>query len=112
MSVLIKGMKMPELYETYKINIAKTKDGKIVLGMSRLNETGYKPIGEVVEIPEHHGDLIDRDALKNAVLKWMPSDPCGVEEKERPFETDICVSMMQEIEEQAAVIEAEGAEKC
>lgn len=41
---------------------------------------------------------IDADALKNSVLKWLPPDPCGQEEKEYPFETDICVSMIQEIE--------------
>ena len=41
----------------------------------------------------------------------MPPDPCGREEKEFPFETDICVSMMMEIEEQDAVIKAEGAEE-
>ena len=65
MSILIKGMQMPELYETYKINVAKTREGKIVLGMSKLNETSYKPIGEVVELPEHHGRLIDADEMKN-----------------------------------------------
>ena len=50
--------------------------------------------------------LIDADALKNSVLKWLPPDPCGQEEKEYPFETDICVSMMQEIED-APTIESE-----
>lgn len=64
----------------------------------------------LTEVPEPHGDLIDRDKLKKSVLKWLPPDPCGVEEKERPFETDICVSMMMEIEEQTAVIEAEGGD--
>lgn len=43
--------------------------------------------------------LIDADALKNKVLEWMPSDPCEIEEKEIPFETDIVVSLMMEIEE-------------
>ena len=43
--------------------------------------------------------LIDADELKKEVLKWMPSDPCGIEEKEFPFETDIVVSLMMEIEE-------------
>ena len=42
---------------------------------------------------------IDADELKNSVLKWLPLDPCGQEEKEYPFETDICVSVMQEIED-------------
>lgn len=43
--------------------------------------------------------LIDADALTKNVLKWLPPDPCGREEKEFPFETDICVSMLMEIEE-------------
>mgnify|MGYP006967134140 CR=1 FL=1 len=44
--------------------------------------------------------LIDADELKKCVLKWLPQDPCGREEKEMPFETDICVSMLMEIDEQ------------
>ena len=48
--------------------------------------------------------LIDADALESKVLKWMPPDPCGVEEKEYPFETDICASLMMEIQ-QAPIIE-------
>ena len=43
--------------------------------------------------------LIDADALERNVLKWMPSDPCGREEKEHPFEEDIVVSLMMEIDE-------------
>ena len=43
--------------------------------------------------------LIDADRLSDEVLKWLPSDPCGVEEKEMPFETDIVVSMMLTIDE-------------
>ena len=43
--------------------------------------------------------LIDADKLKEEVLKWMPPDPCGQEEREHPFETDIVVSMMMTIEE-------------
>ena len=50
--------------------------------------------------------LIDVDKLKKKVLMWMPSDPCGIAEKERPIETDIAVSLMMEIEE-APTIEPE-----
>lgn len=49
---------------------------------------------------------IDADALKSRVLKWMPSDPCGIEEREFPFEADIVASLMMEIEE-ALTIEPE-----
>ena len=49
--------------------------------------------------------LIDADELMKKVKKWLPPDPCGVEEKEFPFETDICVSMLMEIEEAPTVNE-------
>lgn len=49
--------------------------------------------------------LIDADRLKKKVLKWLPSDPCGIEEKEHPIETDIVVSLMMEIEEAPTVNE-------
>ncbi len=67
MSVVVKGMKIPELYETYKVNFAMTNDGKIVMGMCPLNETGFRPVGEVVALPDKHGRLVDADAdsLKN-----------------------------------------------
>lgn len=47
--------------------------------------------------------LIDADALRKCVMKWLPKDPCGIEEKEFPFETDICVSMLMEIDEQPTI---------
>ena len=47
--------------------------------------------------------LIDADGLKKCVLKWLPQDPCGIEEKEMPFGTDICVSMLMEIDEQPTI---------
>ena len=46
---------------------------------------------------------IDADELKKCVLKWLPRDPCGIEEREMPFETDICVSMLMEIDEQPTI---------
>lgn len=48
--------------------------------------------------------LIDADELRKNVLKWMPSDSCGKEEKEFPFETDICVSMIMEIDETPTIV--------
>ena len=48
--------------------------------------------------------LIDAEELRKNVLKWMPSDPCGKEEKEFPFETDICVSMIMEIDETPTIV--------
>ena len=46
---------------------------------------------------------IDADKLKKCVLKWLPKDPCGIAEKEMPFETDICVSMLMEIDDQPTI---------
>lgn len=47
--------------------------------------------------------LVDANELSKNVLKWMPQDPCGKQEDERPFEQDIVVSMMMEIEEAPAI---------
>lgn len=47
--------------------------------------------------------LIDADKLRDEVLKWLPSDPCGAEEKEMPYETDIVVSMMLTLEEAPSI---------
>ena len=59
-------------------------------------------------LPDKHGRLGDLDALRESVLKWLPPDPCGVEEKERPYETDICVSILMEIEDAPTIVEGEG----
>jgi len=55
--------------------------------------------------------LIDADALSKSVLEWLPSDPCGRPEAEHPFETDICVSMLMEIED-APIIDAVPVVRC
>lgn len=47
--------------------------------------------------------LIDADKLKEEILKWLPSDPCGVEEKEMPYETDIVVSMILTLDEATTI---------
>ncbi len=55
--------------------------------------------------------LIDADALRKSVLEWLPSDPCGRPEAEHPFETDICISMLQEIDD-APTIDAVPVARC
>lgn len=55
--------------------------------------------------------LIDADILKKEVLMWMPSDPCGIADRERPIETDIVVSLMMEIED-APTIDAIEIVRC
>ena len=56
--------------------------------------------------------LIDADELMEKVKKWLPPDPCGREEKEFPFETDICVSMLMEIEEAPTVVDLVRCKDC
>ena len=51
---------------------------------------------------------IDADELKSKVLEWMPLDPCGIEEKEFPFQTDIVVSLLMEIEEAPTIEPKQG----
>lgn len=58
----------------------------------------------LVESPEG-ARLIDAKELRNNVLKWLPPDPCGIEEREYPFETDICVSMVMEIDDAPTIFE-------
>lgn len=94
MSVLVKGMEMPELYETYKVNFAMTNDGKIVMGMCPLNETGYRPVGEVVALPDHHGRLVD--AGKCAEYFWEHLDDNGM------------AGAMNAINDMPTIVEAEG----
>ena len=63
----------------------------------------------LVEIPKE-ARLIDGKELRKKIISWLPSDPCGVEEKEFPFETDICVSTLMEIDD--ATIIYEEKESC
>lgn len=56
--------------------------------------------------------LIDADELMEKVKKWLPPDPCGREEKEFPFETDICVSMLMEIEEAPTAVDLVRCKDC
>lgn len=96
MSVLIKGIELPEKVQVLELH----PDGKV------FTRKGYL-VGEAVELPDKHGRLVDADALRESVLKWLPHDPCGVEENEHPYETDICVSMLMEIEEAPTIVESE-----
>ncbi len=116
MSVMIRGMEKPK--SCYAVIDGESEycpfvddDGNCILlpKNDTCNDTWEDLHNKcpLVEVPETHGRLIDADALENAVMKWLPLDPCGIEEKEYPFETDICVSMLMEIEEAETVIEAE-----
>lgn len=118
MSIIVKGMDMPKCcydcqlaYDCMQCIVTRTSfiwTGEFRTTRKNFNpETDRLPDCPLVEVPTPHGDLIDKAKLKESVLKWLPPDPCGIEEKEYPYETDICVSMVLEIEEQPTVIESE-----
>lgn len=100
MAVIIRGIDIPK--KRYMNGYYISDDGK-VFDVSRKIV-----VGKAVQIPSG-ARLIDAKQLKNKVLKWLPPNPCGVEEKEYPFETDICVSTLMEIEEAPTIFE-EGEE--
>ena len=110
MSVILKGMEMPKICDYCPM--CKFYPEKVEVWCNAANRLCHKGHRSkiipdwcpLVEIPEG-ARLIDAKELKKKVLKWMPPDPCGVEEKEYPFETDICVSMLMEIDEASIVFE-------
>lgn len=98
MAVIIQGIDIPKKH--YMNGYYISDDGK-VFDVSRKIV-----VGKAVQIPDG-ARLIDGKELRNKVLKWLPLDPCGVEEKEFPFETDICVSTLMEIDEAPTIFEEE-----
>lgn len=104
MGVYISGLEMPQ---DGRITLQIDSNGGVyVVNKFSITSEKYEKSMTATEI-QSHGRLGDLDELKKKVLKWLPSDPCGQEEKEFPFETDICASMLMEIEEAETVIEAE-----
>ena len=103
MSIVVYGMDMPVSGTKYRV--VEDLEGNKCLMPDGSFGGRYYPISP---LPEKHGRLIDRKELEKAILKWLPPDPCGREEMEYPFETDICVSMMMEIGDQETIVEAEG----
>ena len=115
MSIIVKGINAPERCETCTMAACYRNSGSIWCNaMNRRLVPDWDGDTEVeIDVPEWcpiievTGPLIDRNNLEKAVLKWMPHDPCGKQELERPFETDICVSMMMEIEEQEVIADVD-----
>lgn len=116
MSILIRGMEMPKNCSTcpcFQYNMFDDDiDGYCKMLKTKITDSDkHYPNCQLVEIKTPHGRLGDLDELKKKVLSWLPSDPCGREEKEFPFETDICVSMLMEIDDTDTIIEAERSKK-
>ena len=112
MSVLIKGMKMPKSCLNCKFTKEKFSSlGRFVncrLGLGDV--VGYStgqhvndrhPDCPIVEIPEKHGDLIDRDEVRNAVFHHLSIKG---EENLLPAEKSVFGNIIKA----KAVIEAEG----
>ena len=111
MSVLVKDMKMPEkcglcdLYHAeYPIHCSVVKGHKTVGAPYGMPRPEWCPL---VELPEKHGDLIDRDALvkdlTNGIKAGLLLD--GYEEYPNIINVDDCVECVKYAD---AVIEAEG----
>ena len=65
MSILIKGMQMPPTTGLYVVSVDNTGGrDKTIMTIERMDERRIIGSFELVPIPPH-GDLIDRDALKN-----------------------------------------------
>jgi len=113
MSVLIKGMKMPEkcgscdlFHVESPMHCTVVKGHKTVGAPYGMPRPDWCPL---VEIPEPHGDLIDRDALvkdlTNGIKAGLLLD--GYEKYQNINNTDDCVECVKYAD---AVIEAEGSE--
>ena len=66
MSILIKGLEMPEGNEMLCINIYP--DGRVCIDM----DLHCKPIAQAVELPPH-GRLIDEDDVREQIDEWLDS---------------------------------------
>lgn len=95
MSILIKGMKMPQGNST--INVLIYADGTVYTG--HVNDSQYS----AVSVPTPHGRLIDAEELKRHIDK-LPALPDG-------NYAGTHRNLKALINMQKAVIEAEGSEK-
>lgn len=67
MSILIKGMEMPET-GTYVLSVDYTDKDKTIFTIAEHTHSGkiiIRYVGEAVSVPTPHGRLIDADALLN-----------------------------------------------
>lgn len=102
MSVLIKGIELPERVQVLELH----HDGKV------FTRKGYL-VGEAVALPDHHGRLVDADAFK---ADYGMKDDCADCEKEmrgkvRACEYDRIYSKMDFcgwLDDAPTIVEAEG----
>ena len=104
MSVLIKGIELPEKVQVLELH----HDGKV------FTRKGYL-VGEAVELPDKHGDLIDRDAFR---ADYGMNADCADCEKECQGKTRACeydriyskMDFCSWIDDADTIVEAEGKE--
>jgi hypothetical protein len=70
MSLILKGIDMPETNETRMIAI--TSNGVAFFSTVKGGETGKSERAEAIQIPKDHGRLIDGDKLDKLVHEWNP----------------------------------------
>lgn len=113
MSILIKGMEVPEkcgscdlFHVESPMHCTVVKGHKTVGAPYGMTRPDWCPL---IEIPEPHGDLIDRDALikdlTNGIKAGLLLD--GYEKYQNINDVDDCVECVKYTD---AVIEAEGGE--
>ncbi len=92
MSVLVKGMKMPT--DTCEIRMTIDMNGRWWATRLDVVDTWH----EVVALPDHHGRLVDADAL---IIDLMDHGLAG-------FQPDDLAEIQQTVMEQPTIVEAEG----
>ena len=104
MSVLIKGMKMPENCLECEIRAYDANAGEEYCPFSQMEclSIGLQKNCPVVEVPEPHGDLIDRDEVRKAVIHHL-----GIKGEEYLLPAE--KSVFGNIIKAKAVIKAEGS---
>lgn len=91
MSILVKGMKMPD--SCYHCKIAESCGHYIANYTDRRH-----PDCPLIALPEHHGRLVDADAL---IIDLMDRGLEGIQ-------TDDWAEIQQTVMEQLTIVEAEG----
>ena len=108
MSILIKGMKMPES-GYIDIRLHTFADGEQCATVQTGEHPFYKKMG-IVEVPEPHGRLIDADELDETLFGYLDTIPIVNNGLVNLGRRDATISCRQYLQEAPTVIEAEGKE--
>ena len=115
MSVLIKGMEMPEkcgscdlFHVESPMHCTVVKGHKTVGAPYGMTRPDWCPL---IEIPEPHGDLIDRDAFRADFSMGENCDKCGIELKRCEYDRNYTkMDFCGWLDDAPVIIEAEGSE--